>query len=169
MIIYCHATNHEKVMCYALRHKIYCQQFGFERCNFYHSESDEFDRDAVHFIAKIPTSYNPVIATVRLIVADKLQINKLARVKTPRDSAEISRFCVRYDYKGEINNIIANFVSLVKEEVIRREIKSVYMLTRKAIKKVLSRYNLQCEEVGEPVPYNGHFRIPYKISEVSHE
>lgn len=103
-----HVSDAEKLKeIYRLRYKVYCEEWGFERPGDhpYGIETDEFDKSAVHFVAK--NSEGNLVGTIRLILNSpagfpvekycEININKH---ELPRESlAEISRLAISKEYR----------------------------------------------------------------------
>lgn len=92
---------------YKLRYKVYCEEWGFEKPEKYpdRQETDEFDKNAVHFAA-IDGS-GKTVGTVRLILfsPDGFPLEKHCDIDSSgeggrgEDTAEISRLIIGRNYR----------------------------------------------------------------------
>ncbi|GBE41831.1 autoinducer synthetase [bacterium BMS3Bbin09] len=101
------SDENEMKAIYKLRYKVYCEEWGFEEPEKYHDrqETDEFDKNAVHFAA-IDDS-GKTVGTVRLILfsTDGFPIEKYCDIDSSgekvrgEDTAEISRLIISRTYR----------------------------------------------------------------------
>ena len=87
---------------YKLRYKVYCEEWGFEKPEKYpdRQETDEFDKNAVHFAAI--DDAGKTVGTVRLILfsPDGFPLEKYCDIDSSgegvrgEDTAEISRLVI---------------------------------------------------------------------------
>ncbi len=92
---------------FKLRYKVYCEEWGFEKPEKYPDrlETDEFDKNAIHFAVK--NIDERIVATIRLILhssegfpAEKYCDVNADENKLPRESiAEISRLAISREYR----------------------------------------------------------------------
>jgi N-acyl-L-homoserine lactone synthetase len=92
---------------YKLRYKVYCEEWGFEKPDKYPDrlETDEYDKNAVHFAALDDTG--KTVGTVRLILfsPDGFPLEKYCEVNNGMEGivqenvAEISRLIISREYR----------------------------------------------------------------------
>jgi len=105
--VVCLSDEIELKKVYKLRYKVYCEEWGFENPEKYpdRQETDEFDKNAVHFAA---IDYSGrIVGTVRLILfsPDGFPLEKYCDISSSgegvrgEDTAEISRLVISRNYR----------------------------------------------------------------------
>ena len=105
--VVCVSDEIELKKVYKLRYKVYCEEWGFENPEKYpdRQETDEFDKNAVHFAA-IDDS-GRIVGTVRLILFSPdgfplekhCDLNGSGEGVRGEDTAEISRLVISRNYR----------------------------------------------------------------------
>lgn len=88
-----------------VRHKVFCEEKGWEKCNNLAAEYDQYDSSAIHILAR--DKEGVAVGTVRLIVSNILPINKYLTDnhifnpihQRPGIVAELSRLAVLEKYR----------------------------------------------------------------------
>ena len=111
-----HANTAElRNVCYRLRHKVYCEEFGFEPVRSDGLERDEWDSASIHCLVQNALN-GEYVACARLIVppfrypgmtlpferlcSDEVVGSVLDSGASPSSIAEVSRLAIRADYRG---------------------------------------------------------------------
>lgn len=105
--VICVSDEEELKKVYKLRYKVYCEEWGFENPEKYpdRQETDEFDKNSVHFIAI--DDAGRAVGTVRLILfsPDGFPLEKHCDISSSgegirgEDTAEVSRLVISRNYR----------------------------------------------------------------------
>ncbi|NRH21041.1 PEP-CTERM/exosortase system-associated acyltransferase [Candidatus Gracilibacteria bacterium] len=168
-----------------VRHKVFCQEKGWEEVQTDELEIDENDEHAIPIVLLDKNSSNP-IACVRLILADlgDLPVEQyIEPIEVDRKrSAEVSRLAVIYGFrrrKVEVGKVfpedipdpirgrfpivkVGVFLSLIS--VARQNnIEHLYFLVEPSLLKNLKDLGAKPVQIGDPVDHKG-IRVPCMIS-----
>jgi len=142
----------------SLRHKVYCEELGYEPTNDEKQEQDEFDERAIHILVskeELPVATMRVVpATLQSPVLPLSLREPLSSFKINFPSVEISRLCVLSNYRGEA--IIPALLYLAATEIghtLRTNI--CYAVMEPRLRRHLRRAGFDFERVSDFFDFRG--------------
>lgn len=165
-------TPQEMEQIQRLRFRVYCLEKQFLPVDDYKDgiESDEFDPYSVHFLAVESENHGEILGTMRLILDSENGFPvekhfKLSRpVKDRSGTVELSRLIVA----REAQNLSALILMGLFREVYlyskEHEIDDCYAVLEESLLRLLTRFGLPFEEVGEKSWYYNTLNSPVFLS-----
>jgi len=172
-------TSEELASCFMARHKVYCEELGFETIQPSRLENDEFDGHSVHCLIRHRFTLE-VAGTVRLVVptkqAHKLPLERLfssLAVHGEDPPCEVSRLAIPKSFRrgtqepfskekllyGNISIALYLMAAHIFDTLSRR---NIYIVTEPRLARSLRLVGFNLEQLGEPVDHRG-LRAPYKM------
>jgi len=172
-------SSAELAACFVTRHKVYCEELGFESIQPSRLEHDEFDGHSVHCLIRHKYT-SEVAGTVRLVVpteqSHKLPIETLfgsLAVHGEDSPCEVSRLAIPKGFRrgtqeafskekmmyGNISISLYLMAAHIFDTLSRR---NIYIVTEPRLARSLRLVGFNLEQVGEPIDHRG-LRAPYKM------
>lgn len=143
-----------------LRHKIYCEEKGWEPKNSQCIEQDAYDDKAIHYLISYRKS-QIYIGTFRLIITQDLPLTKFMSPTNifhpkncPNNSVcEISRFSILKQYRN--TELIKGLFLLIGYESVSNNLMGAFMVMEKSLAVQLRRSKINCQQVTDSFMLNG--------------
>ena len=183
-------TSTQKQRVFQLRHKVYCEEMGFEPLRVDGLETDRYDDRSLHASITHVAS-GKLAGTVRIIssdnqlellpieqhFSDQITHAELAPENFSRQHiCEISRLAVPAEVRRQHHR--GNACSTTEQQCYRQVAVALYLIATQlclqthryhsfvmiepALARILRRIGIQFVQIGEPINYNG-LRAPYYL------